>query len=107
MALAVWSDSSPILLGLSPVGVLTGANMLRQMRGGGAQPMSWFYSHMGSMLGGGIAFHTAFAVFGVQSLVSYELPGPLAILPWLLPTIVGVPAIIAWRRRYQRRFSRG
>ena len=69
--------------------------------------MSWLYSHLGSMLGGGIAFHTAFAVFGIQRLIAYELPGALTVLPWLLPTIVGVPAIIAWTRHYQRRFSPG
>lgn len=65
------------------------------------------YSHLGSMLGGGIAFHPAFAVFGVQRLISYELPGPLTIVPWLLPTIIGVPAIVLWGRHYKRRFSRG
>ena len=103
LAVAVWSDASPILMGLSPVGFFTGSNLLRYMRNPGARPMGWLYSHLGSMLGGGIAFHTAFAVFGVQRLITYELTGPLAVLPWLLPTIVGVPAIIAWQRRYRRR----
>ncbi|MDE2653148.1 MAG: hypothetical protein OXI71_04955 [Gemmatimonadota bacterium] len=107
LAVTVWSDSSPILLGLSPVGFFTGFNILRYMRSRGAQPMGWLYSHLGSMLGGGIAFHTAFAVFGVQRVIALELPGPLAIVPWLLPTIIGVPAIIVWTRHYRRRFSRG
>ena len=107
LALAVWSDSSPVLLGLSPVGLFTGSNLLRYMRSGAMQPAGWLYSHLGSMLGGGIAFHTAFAVFGVQRLVVYNLPGSFALLPWLLPTIIGVPAIIAWQRHYRRRFSRG
>lgn len=102
LAVAAWSDSSSILLGLSPVGIFTGSNLLRYMRNPGARPMGWLYSHLGSMLGGGIAFHTAFAVFGVQRVIAFELPGTLAVLPWLLPTIVGVPAIIAWQRRYRR-----
>ena len=107
LAVAVWSDSSPILLGLSPVGILTGSNLLRYMRNPGARPMGWLYSHLGSMLGGGIAFHTAFAVFGVQRVIAFELPGTLTILPWLLPTVIGVPAIIVWTRHYRRRFARG
>ena len=74
-ALAVRSDASPILLGLSPVGLVTGSGMLRLMRRPGARRMGWFYSHLGSMLGGGIAFHTAFAVFGAQRLWAYELAG--------------------------------
>ena len=104
-ALGVWSDSSPILLGLSPIGLFTGSSMLRLMRNPGAQHMGWFYSHLGSMLGGGIAFHTAFIVFGAQRVWAYELAGPLAIVPWILPTVIGIPAIVVWTRYYRRRFG--
>ncbi len=92
-ALAAWSRLSPILLAMSPIGLFTGLGMLRLMRKPGAEHMGWFYSHLGSMLGGGIAFHTAFVVFGVQRLWAYELAGPLAVVPWILPTAIGVPAI--------------
>ena len=104
-AVGVWSDSSPILLGLSPIGLFTGSSMLRLMRNPGAQHMGWFYSHLGSMLGGGIAFHTAFIVFGAQRVWAYELAGPLAIVPWILPTVVGIPAIVVWTRYYRRKFG--
>ena len=104
-ALGVWSDVSPILLGLSPIGLFTGRGMLRLMRNPGAQRMGWFYSHLGSMLGGGIAFHTAFIVFGAQRLWTYDLAGPLAVVPWILPTIVGIPAIVVWTRYYRRQFD--
>ncbi len=104
-ALGVWTDVSPILLGLSPVGLVTGSGMLRLMRRPGARRMGWFYSHLGSMLGGGIAFHTAFAVFGAQRLWAYDLAGPLAVVPWLLPTAVGIPAIVVWTLYYRRKFE--
>ena len=104
-ALAVWSDLSPILLGLSPIGLFTGPGMLRMMRNPGAGHMGWFYSHLGSMLGGGIAFHTAFAVFGAQRFWAYELAGPFAIVPWILPTIIGIPAIVVWTWYYRRKFA--
>ena len=105
-ATAAWSDVSPILLGLSPIGLFTGPAMLRLMRRPGAQRMGWFYGHLGFMLGGGIAFHTAFAVFGSQRFWAYDAAGPLAVMPWILPTVVGVPAIVAWIRYYRRRFDR-
>ena len=104
-ALGVWTDISPILLGLSPVGLVTGSGMLRLMRRPGARRMGWFYSHLGSMLGGGIAFHTAFAVFGAQRLWAYELAGSLAVVPWILPTVIGIPAIVVWTRYYRRKFE--
>lgn len=105
-ATAAWSDVSPILLGLSPIGLFTGPAMLRQMRRPGTRRMGWFYGHLGFMLGGGIAFHTAFGVFGAQRFWAYDATGPLAVVPWILPTVVGVPAIVAWTRYYRRRFER-
>ena len=104
VALGAWSGVSPVLLGLSPVGALTGLGMLREMRAP-APPIGWFYSHMGAMLGGGVAFHTAFAVFGSQRLWTYDMSGPLNVLPWILPTLVGAPAIALWTRHYRRRFA--
>lgn len=106
-ALGLWSSASPILLGLSPIGLLTGSRMLRLMRDPGLERMGWFYSHMGSMLTGGIAFHTAFAVVGAPRLFDYDISGPFALLPWLLPTVVGAPAIAIWTRQYRRKFNRG
>ncbi len=105
-ALAAWSSISPILLALSPVGVGVGSGILKVLRNPKPGHMEWFYEHMGSMLGGGIAFHTAFAVFGAQRLWAYELAGPLAIVPWILPTLVGIPAIVVWTRYYRRKFGR-
>ena len=104
-ALGAWSDVSAILLGLSPIGLFTGLGALRLMRNPGARRMGWFYSHLGSMLGGGIAFHTAFIVFGAQRLWAWELAGPLAVVPWVLPTAVGIPAIVVWTRYYRRKFG--
>ncbi len=104
--LAIWSEVSPVLLAMSPIGLFAGRRMLRLMRDPRGQRMGWFYSHLASMLGGGIAFHTAFIVFGAQRLWAYEIEGPLAILPWILPTVVGVPAIVLWTRHYRRRFER-
>ena len=104
-ALGVWSGVSPVLLGLSPIGLFTGRGMLRIMRNPGGQRMGWFYSHLGSVLGGGIAFHTAFIVFGAQQLWAYELAGALAVVPWILPTVIGIPAIVVWTRHYRRKFD--
>ena len=104
-ALAVWSELSPILLGLSPIGLFTGPGMLRLMRNPGARDRGWFYSHLGSMLGGGIAFHTAFIVTGAQRMIGYEIDGPFAIVPWILPTVIGIPAIIVWTRYYRSKFA--
>ncbi|MDX1515641.1 MAG: hypothetical protein R3288_02315 [Woeseiaceae bacterium] len=96
---------SVLLFALSPIGVLTGGGMLRYMGGAESSPRGWMYEHLGAMLGAGIAFHTAFAVFGATRLFDIGLSGWVAVIPWIAPTLVGVPATIVWTRYYRRKFG--
>lgn len=94
----------PVFLALSPIGLLAGLQYLRFARQPRLTRMAWWYEHMGAMLGGGIAFHTAFLVLGAGRLLGISIGGSWAVLPWLLPTIIGVPATTLWVRYYRRRF---
>lgn len=94
-----------ILLALSPIGFIVGSGMLRYARQERKEPMAHWYEHLGSMLGGGIAFHTAFAVFGIQRFIDYDLSGIVGLLPWIAPTVVGTVAITLWTRYYRRKFG--
>ena len=105
LALAFWSGMSPLLLALSPIGFILSWTMLRVVYDPAGRHMRWFYSHLGSMIGGGIAFHTAFIVFGAQRIYPYEMEGTLGLVPWVAPTLLGLPAIFVWTRYYQRRFA--
>ncbi len=96
---------SPLLYGLSPIGILTGLPMLRYMNGKIEGKRAWFYEHMSATVGAGIAFHTAFAVFGAQRIFNLSGAGPMAFLPWLLPTVIGVPGLMLWQRYYRRKFG--
>ncbi|MEM9558512.1 MAG: hypothetical protein AAGC60_29940 [Acidobacteriota bacterium] len=91
---------------LSPIGLGVGVPMLRYMSGRVGGPRAWFFEHMSATIGAGIAFHTAFAVFGLGRLVELPTSGWLSVLPWLLPTALGSPALIAWKRHYERKFDR-
>jgi hypothetical protein len=97
----------PLFLFMSPIGFLIGFGNLQFARRPYPTPMAWWYEHMGSMLGGGIAFHTAFLVLGAGRLFGFQLDGPKAIVLWLLPTLVGVPATGIWTTYYRRRFREG
>lgn len=105
-ALLFWSGVSIIFLALGPVGLGIGSNMLRYMQEPAASKMGWWYEHMGAMLGAGVAFHTAFVVFGARRLFDYSsaLDG-LVWLPWVLPAAIGVPASMIWTRYYRRKFG--
>jgi hypothetical protein len=94
-----------ILLALSPVGFGTGFGILKAIRGGRPERKVWFYEHMGAMLGTGIAFHTAFAVFGSSRIFNLGFEGWVAVIPWILPALVGIPANIIWTNYYKKKFN--
>lgn len=94
-----------VLLALSPIGVGIGTGNLRYMNSAPRSPRAWMYEHLGSMLGAGIAFHTAFAVFGSARLFDIGLTGWTAVVPWIAPAAIGIPASIIWTRHYQRKFG--
>lgn len=94
-----------VLLALSPIGFGVGGGNLRYMRNPPTSPRAWMYEHLGAMLGAGIAFHTAFAVFGSAQLFDIGLSGWLAVLPWVAPAAIGIPATIIWTRYYRRKFG--
>lgn len=94
-----------ILLALSPIGISSGWGIRRYLDGADPSPRAWFYEHMGATLGAGIAFHTAFAVFGMRRV--FELPGTglIGILPWVLPAAIGIPGTFLWQRHYRKKFG--
>ena len=98
--------SALVLYALSPIGAFTGLGNLRYARAAAPSPRAWWYEHLGAMLGAGVAFHTAFAVFGSTRLFDAGLEGWLAVVPWVAPTLIGVPAIALWTRHYRRKFDR-
>jgi hypothetical protein len=66
---------------------------------------AWFFKHLECMIGCGIAFYTAASVTFFGRVLQLNLPGPLAMVPWLLPAAIGVPAIALTKRHYRRQFA--
>jgi hypothetical protein len=104
LVLGIKYRSGP-LIGLSPVGPLIAAGNLRYLLRGPQSRMHWWYEHLGSMIGTGIAGYTAFLVFGATRLLPSTAQSPLYTLFWILPTIIGVPAIFMTVAYYQRKFN--
>lgn len=92
-----------IVLGL--LGVLSVKSELQYVYRPRPSRMAWVYKHIENMLGVGIAFHTAFLVFGANRLFGAYLPGAWALLPWVLPSAIGIPATALWVRSYRRKFD--
>lgn len=60
------------------------------------QKLAWLARHIGFMMGAYIATFTAFVVVNVQNVEP-------AWIPWLAPTVVGVPLMQYWTWKYTRK----
>ncbi len=103
-ALILSPPNKILLLALSPIGISTGFGILRYIGAEQISKRAWMYEHLGAMLGSGIAFHTAFAVFGSTRLFDIGLSGWIAVIPWVAPSAIGIPAIVLWTRHYRLKF---
>ncbi len=106
-ALVAAPSNRILLFALSPIGFAAGFGFRRVISGARTEKKAWFYEHMGAMLGCGIAFHTAFAVFGSRAIFTLSLDGWMQVVPWIAPTLIGIPAAEIWTRYYQRKFRDG
>jgi len=104
-AVVFWAPTSIIMLVLAPIGIVQGFDQRRYVAAPPSLNKPWLYEHMDAMLGAGIAFHTAFLVFGSRTLFDYTIFGAFNWVPWVLPALVGNIAGSAWRKSYMRKFG--
>jgi xanthosine utilization system XapX-like protein len=104
-ALLLWSSVSIVLLALGPIGLIVGRNVFNYVYRRPQEKMAWWYAHMGAMFGAGIAFHTAFLVFGSREVLDLSILGPFNWVPWVAPGIIGVFGGEYWKNMYRRRFQ--
>jgi hypothetical protein len=104
LVLGIKYRSGP-LIGLSPIGPLIGVGNLRYLLRAPQSRMHWWYEHLGSMIGTGIAGYTAFLVFGGSRLFPSVARSQLYTFFWVLPSLIGVPVIFMTVAYYQRKFN--
>jgi uncharacterized membrane protein len=73
------------------------------------EKMFWWYTHLGNFIGSYIAAWTAFLVTNVHprgaAVAGSTVNASLEKTLWLLPTLIGVPAIVLTIAYYKRKFA--
>ena len=95
-----------VFIALGGVGAAIGGAAVKSGWRRPAGPNPWWRAHIAGMIGSGIAAYTAFLVFGGSRLVPALASGRWYWVFWLLPTAVGIPAIVLSIRRYSRVYRR-
>ncbi len=73
-------------------------DFVRDVRGIG-QEQSWIIVHLSGMLTSAIAAYTAFFAFGSRTFFTFS--GYMAVIPWIMPAVVGLIFIGRYKKKYQ------
>lgn len=98
----MWAYISTVAIVLGAACLINATQDIRRFLRPPSDKNFWWYHHMTGMLASYIAAMTAFLVNNARHM---GFGGPVWIW-WLLPTIVGIPAIATWTRYYRAKFSR-
>ncbi|MDH3711027.1 MAG: hypothetical protein OER04_14125 [Cyclobacteriaceae bacterium] len=64
---------------------------------------TWIVTHLRGMLSTGIAAYTAFFAFGGRQFLGNILTDQWMVIPWVLPSIIGVLGIRYWTKKFTKR----
>lgn len=84
------------------LGMTSGRDVLASYQGKNKNS-SWIEEHISGMLVSGIAAYTAFAVFGGSNFFREYLTGYWSVVPWVMPTIVGITIIRYYKNSYLKK----
>ncbi len=99
---AAWQGflfNMPLVMVFAGISLVTSFSILAYLHTKTVTANRWLIEHASAMIGSGIAAYTAFFAFGGRALFAELLTGHWMMLPWLIPSMIGVPATIWLKRR--------
>jgi hypothetical protein len=99
---AAWQGflfNMPLVMVFAGISLVTSFSILAYLHTKTVTANRWLIEHASAMIGSGIAAYTAFFAFGGRALFAELLTGHWMMLPWLIPSLIGVPATIWFKRR--------
>lgn len=93
------SSLAPVMIIFGILGLTALPELIRMYRTDyTTRNKQWLKDHLSNMIIAGIAAHTAFLVFGGQSILPNTSNTPISIMLWVSPSVIGLFAI-AWAKR--------
>ena len=95
-----------LFLIVAPIGFIVGLRNMAWANRPAARRDEWEREHLTSLLTAGATLHTALLVFSSSRSLGLHLPGVFALVPWTLPAVIGMIAIL-WLRTTWKAASPG
>ena len=83
------------------ISMLSSFEMLRYIHKKTVAANAWLIEHFSGLIGAGIGAYTAFFAFGGRRLLNDIFVGNLQLIPWVLPSIIGVSYTYWLTAKYQ------
>ncbi|MFK7950907.1 MAG: hypothetical protein AB8G11_25225 [Saprospiraceae bacterium] len=91
---------APVMIAFSVLGLMAGIDAWRDYKDT-SMNNNWLRNHFEGMLISGVAAYTGFIVIGGYEFLNEHMTGYWILIPWLLPSIIGIALIYFYRQKFQ------
>ncbi len=99
------TQSNILFMIFSFISVLSALGLSRYIFKENLKKREWLVEHLGNIIGSGIGAYTAFFAFGGRRFFSDLLQGQMQIIPWVLPSVIGIIASIYLTKKYSLQYK--
>ena len=95
----------PLFIIFSILSIFVSLDSLKYIYKTELKQREWVIEHMGNIFGAGIGAYTAFFAFGGRRFFSELFGNGMQIVPWVLPSIIGVVATVYMAKKYEKKYK--
>ena len=90
---------APVMLVFAVLGMFAGRDAWKDYKNTSTSS-NWLREHFEGMLFSGVAAYTAFLIIGGNEIIGEYMVGYWVLIPWLLPTVVGMALILFYKNKF-------
>jgi hypothetical protein len=104
VGLLAWNQSNTLFAIFSVLSIVSAIGLARYIFKAELKPREWIIEHLTNIIGSGIGAYTAFFAFGGRRFFNEILVGQLQLLPWILPSVIGITGSIYLAKKYRKQY---
>lgn len=92
---------APLFIAFGVLGLFAGLDAWRDFKNTSTDS-NWLKEHFEGMLVSGVAAYTGFLAIGGYEFINKYMVGNWVLIPWLLPSVVGMSLILFYKKRFKK-----
>jgi len=104
VGISALSSANILFLIFAGVSILSASSLFYYIFKSELKKNEWLLEHLGNIIGSGIGAYTAFFAFGGRRFLAEVFTGQMQIIPWVLPTLIGIIATYHLTKKYRQKY---